>query len=43
MLKAHDRILDAVEKQDADAARRRMARHVQAYSAHLRTLIDQED
>lgn len=43
VLKAHARILDAVEKQDADAARRRMARHVQAYSAHLRTLIDQQD
>ncbi|SAI00952.1 GntR family transcriptional regulator [Bordetella ansorpii] len=43
VLKAHDRILDAVEKQDADAARRRMARHVQAYSVHLRTLLDRPE
>jgi len=43
VLKAHARILDAVEKQDAPAARRRMERHVQAYSAHLRILIDRPD
>ena len=42
VLKAHARILDAVEKQDAAAARRRMERHVQAYSAHLRTLLDRQ-
>jgi GntR family transcriptional regulator, transcriptional repressor for pyruvate dehydrogenase complex len=43
VLKAHARILDAVEKQDAEAARRRMARHVEAYSVHLRKLLDRSD
>ncbi|WP_094810588.1 FadR/GntR family transcriptional regulator [Bordetella genomosp. 12] len=43
VLQAHTRILDAVEKQDAAAARRRMTRHVQAYSAQLRNLIKQQD
>lgn len=42
VLKAHDRILDAIEKQDAPAARRRMERHVQAYSAQLRTLLQEQ-
>jgi DNA-binding FadR family transcriptional regulator len=37
VLVAHRRILDAIVAGDADAAARRMARHIRAYRAHIET------
>lgn len=36
VLKVHRQVLDAIQAGDGDAAARRMARHVKAYSEHIR-------
>ena len=38
--RAHRRILDAIERGDADAARRRAERDVQAYARHLEAALE---
>lgn len=38
VLRAHERVHQAIEEQDAEAASRRMARHIRAYRARIETV-----
>ncbi|GAB2895669.1 FadR/GntR family transcriptional regulator [Paralcaligenes ginsengisoli] len=40
VIKAHDRILDAIVAKDPDTAERRMQRHVRAYAQHVQLLME---